>query len=82
MADLFEITLEDMAAEAEREVRLRSRVYPAWVADRRLTQHRADRQLAVMKAIATRLRAATAAPHFLLDTYPGAQDPGYPGSET
>ncbi len=82
MADLLEITLEDMAAEAEREVRLRSRVYPAWVAARRLTQHRADRQLAVMKAIAARLRAEAGAPRCLFGTYPGAEDPAYPGSET
>ncbi|MBS8227138.1 hypothetical protein [Vannielia litorea] len=37
---------------ARREAELRRRVYPRWVADGRMTQAEADRQIAVMEAIA------------------------------
>jgi hypothetical protein len=36
---------------AERELRMRRKVYPRWVAENQLSQEVADRQIAVMAAI-------------------------------
>jgi hypothetical protein len=47
---------------AEREVKQRQRVYPRWVADGRLSQAFADRQLALMRAIADDYRAKAKTP--------------------
>ena len=58
----------DLAACAERELRMRLRVYPRWVAAGRLTQARADVEIAMMRAIAQRLRAEGGEP-----TQPGVQ---------
>lgn len=52
-----EITAREKADCAEREVKMRRRVYPRWVADGRLTQGIADRQIAIMDAIAADYRA-------------------------
>lgn len=51
MAELFAPTLADQIAAVKREIALRERVYPRWVADRRLTQDKADREIAAMKAV-------------------------------
>jgi hypothetical protein len=54
VTDLFGqagITREEKLAELAREIKLRQSVYPRWVAGRKLTQHRADRQLAILVAI-------------------------------
>lgn len=37
---------------AYRELKMRRRVYPRWVADGRMTQAEADREIALMQAIA------------------------------
>ncbi len=37
---------------AVREVKMRHRVYPRWVADGRMTQAKADEEIAIMEAIA------------------------------
>lgn len=37
---------------ATREVRMRKRVYPRWVADGKMSQAKADAEIAVMEAIA------------------------------
>jgi hypothetical protein len=60
---MSEPTLEEMIECARREVRMRRRVYPRWVADGRMTQAAADREIASMEAIADRLcgQAATMA---------------------
>jgi hypothetical protein len=50
MPDLFAPTLAEQAAEVRREVALRERVYPLWVRKGDLSQHRADKQLAAMRA--------------------------------
>lgn len=53
MATLFdEITAQDKWACANREVAMRRKVYPRWVADGRMKQEQADREIAVMEAIA------------------------------
>lgn len=51
------ITDKDKAECAEREVKQRLRVYPIRVADGRMTQAFADRQIAIMEAIAAEYRA-------------------------
>lgn len=51
------ITENEKAECAEREVRQRRRVYPRFVADGRMTQAFADRQLALMEEIAREYRA-------------------------
>ena len=56
MSDLFPITREDMAREAERELAMRERVYPRMVSDGRMKAHQAERQIAVMAAMAEAFR--------------------------
>lgn len=46
------ISRREMRECAEREVRQRKRVYPRWVATGRMSKQFADRQIAVMEAIA------------------------------
>jgi hypothetical protein len=41
---------------AKREVRMRRRVYPRQVQDRKMSQEEADRELAMMEAIVAMLR--------------------------
>lgn len=50
-------TTADLADCAEREVRQRQQAYPRWVEAGRMTQQLADRQTALMQAIARKLRA-------------------------
>jgi hypothetical protein len=56
MASATEFSLLELIACAEREVGLRQRVYPGRVFTGRMSQREADRQLAMMQAIAARLR--------------------------
>lgn len=51
-------TAKDKAECAEREVKQRQRVYLRRVADGRMSQQTADRQIALMEAIAADYRAA------------------------
>lgn len=51
-------TAKDKAECAEREVKQREWVYPRRVADGKMSQELANRQLALMKAIAADYRAA------------------------
>jgi hypothetical protein len=46
------ITAAEKAKEARREVAMRRRVYPGWVGGGKLSQAAADRQIAIMQAIA------------------------------
>ena len=46
------ITRAAKRAEVMREIQMRRRVFPRWVAAGRLTQDAADRRIAVMEAIA------------------------------
>jgi len=59
MSELFEPTLAEMIAEAERELAMRRRVYPRWVEAGRMKQHHAERRIEMMAAIAEFLRKAT-----------------------
>jgi hypothetical protein len=54
-ATLFGISREDMLREVERELTLRRRVYPAWVSAGRIKLDRAERQIAVLEAVAALL---------------------------
>ena len=55
MADLFapgdKITFRDKEACARRELDMRRRVYPRRVADQKMTQDQADREIEIMEAI-------------------------------
>jgi hypothetical protein len=46
------ITTADKAACARREAKMRARVYPRWVANGKMTQAQAERETAIMNAIA------------------------------
>lgn len=59
MAEIF--TAKDKAECAEREVKQRRRVYPRLVADGRMTQQLADKQTALMEAIAADYRTVAGA---------------------
>lgn len=54
------ISAEDKLACVEREVKMRRRVYPRWVENKRMTQAQADREIALMEAIADDYRAEAA----------------------
>ena len=60
MTELFGPTLQDQIAEIERELRMRRNAYPRLVSEHKLTQDRADRQLALMEAVLLTLRATAA----------------------
>lgn len=49
--DLFEPTIDDLIACADREITMRERVYPRRVADGRLRQAAADREIALMRSV-------------------------------
>jgi hypothetical protein len=54
--DLLPVTVAEMIQEVERELTLRRRVYPSWVAAKRLAQSKADRQIEVLEAVLARLK--------------------------
>jgi hypothetical protein len=56
MPDLYRVTLNDQMAEVDREIKLREKVYPHQVAAKKLSQERADWQLAVLREVAATLR--------------------------
>lgn len=53
----MEITLEEMLECAKRELAMRKRVYPNWVAQKRMIQKKADTEIAGMDAIVQYLSA-------------------------
>lgn len=63
MADLFckdEFTHADKLAAVEREIGFRRRVYARRVAERKMKQDQADREIAIFEAIAVDYRRAVA----------------------
>ena len=54
--DLFPPTLDELLACIEREVKLRRRVYPRRVADGRMTQALAEKEIRRMENVADYLR--------------------------
>ena len=53
---MTDVTLVEMLAEARRELAMRQRLYPRWVEEGRMKPHQAERQIAVMQAIAEELQ--------------------------
>ena len=47
----MKVTLQDAIKEVRREVKLRERLYPQWVASGKLNKAAAERQLARMKYV-------------------------------
>lgn len=45
------IPLDEQIACVEREIKMRERAYPRWVAEKRMTQKKADYELAAMRAV-------------------------------
>ncbi len=56
----IQFSREAKRAAIEREIKMRRRVYPRWVDDKRMTQAQADEQIAVMVAILADYDAPTA----------------------
>lgn len=56
MADLLPPTLDDQIACVEREIAMRQRLYPRWVADRRMAERTARYELDTMRAVLETLR--------------------------
>jgi len=46
-----EITLAEQIAAVRREIAMRERVYPKWVASGRMTQVKAEHEIAAMRAV-------------------------------
>ena len=57
MSDFFQPSKVDQIAEVKRGIALRERVYPKWVEAGRLKQDKADRQLAIMRAVLATLES-------------------------
>ena len=54
--DLPIISLDQQIAAVAREVAMREKCYPKWVAEKRMLQSTADHQLSAMKAVLTTLK--------------------------
>lgn len=54
---LFEYSIEEQIQCIERETGLREFVYPRWVEAERMTQQKADYEIATMRAVLDTLRA-------------------------
>lgn len=50
------ITIEDQIKAVEREISMRRRVYPNWVASKRMSQEKADKEIAAMEAVLETLK--------------------------
>lgn len=50
------MTLGDMIEEANRELKMRERLYPRWIAEGRLREETAHRQMEAMKSILSTLQ--------------------------
>ena len=57
MAEPFAPSLADQIAEVKREIAMRERVYPRFIAAGKLTQAKADFALAAMRAVLDTLTA-------------------------
>jgi hypothetical protein len=56
MQELFPIPLDEQIACVEREIKLRQRVYPRRVSDRKMSQAQANKQIGLMEAVLDSLR--------------------------
>ena len=55
MTDFFPPTHAEQLAAVEREIALRRRVYPNWVAAKKMSQDKADKEIAALEAVAKTL---------------------------
>lgn len=60
MTDLFEPSLAEQIACVEREIAMRLRVYPRYVEAHKMPQEKADREIAIMRAVSQTLRKTVA----------------------
>jgi hypothetical protein len=60
MSELFPPSAEDLVQCIRREIALREQVYPRRVADRRMSQRLADRELLLMRAVLKTLERSKA----------------------
>jgi len=52
---MSQITLQQQIDAVAREIRMRESVYPRWVAAKKMSQDKADHEIAAMKAVAATL---------------------------
>ena len=50
------MTIEDQIKAVEREISMRRRVYPRWVENKRMSQEKADKEIATMEAVLETLK--------------------------
>lgn len=58
----------------EREIGMRQRVYPRWIEAKRMTQKKADQEIADMQAVLATLQQVKAATHLCNQTYLNNQE--------
>lgn len=51
MTDLFPVTLPAQIACVEREIRMRQSVYPRWLAAKKMSEAKAEAEIAAMQAV-------------------------------
>lgn len=56
MTDLIPPTIDDQIACVEREIALRRRVYPRWIANKRMTERTARYEIDVMTEVLNTLK--------------------------
>jgi hypothetical protein len=56
------VTIEEQVACVERELRMRRSAYPRWIGAGRLTQAKADAEIAAMEAVLATLQAQVPPP--------------------
>ena len=56
------VPITDQIACVERELRMRARVYPAWIAGGRMTREKADQETRAMEAVLETLRGLAPPP--------------------
>ena len=61
----MQFTNEQLRDCASRELKMRRRVYPRWVEQKRLTQQKADAEIAMMEAIETHFTALASSERLL-----------------
>jgi hypothetical protein len=52
-------SIEEQISCVSREIALREQVYPRWVANQKISKHRADREIACMRAVLQSLKRMT-----------------------
>jgi len=61
MSELFPIGIDEQIAAVTREIAMRRSVYPRRVADKKMSQAKADKEVAAMEAVLETLKGLCAA---------------------